>query len=67
MQKISEIFLPLPRNRKKTEIDSLSYDVNEHVYSKSKSVQLRSYLKVQAKIRLIRLTPCQNPSNFKID
>jgi len=30
--------LPLPRNRQQTEMISLSYDVNDHVYSKSKSI-----------------------------
>jgi len=28
--------LPLPRNRQKTKLISLSYDVNDHVYSKLK-------------------------------
>jgi len=39
IQKISpENSLPLPRNRWKTEKISLRYDVNDHAYSKSKSV-----------------------------
>jgi len=43
MQKFSpEYALPLPRNCQKTEMISLSYDVNDHIYSKSKSVKLRS-------------------------
>jgi len=32
--------LPLPRNRQNNEMISLSCDVNERVYSKSKSIQL---------------------------
>jgi len=38
---------------------SLSYDINDHVYFKSKSVSLRSLSKVQANIRI-------NPSDFDI-
>jgi len=42
MQKISpENSVTLPRIRQKTEIVSLSYDVNDHVYSKSKSNSVR--------------------------
>jgi len=45
LQKVSpENSLPLPRNRQKTEMISISYDVNDHVYSKSKSIQLRTDL-----------------------
>jgi len=43
IQKISpKNSLSLPRNRLITEMVSLSYDVNDHVYSKSKST-LTSY------------------------
>jgi len=39
MQKIPlEISLPLSRNCQKTEMISHGYDVNDHVYSKSKSI-----------------------------
>jgi len=39
MQKISPgNSLPLPRNCQKTEIISLDYGFNDHVYSKSKSI-----------------------------
>jgi len=39
MRKVSpENFLPLPRHRKKRKWISLDYDVNDHVYSKSKSI-----------------------------
>jgi len=41
MQKIlPENSLPLPRNCQKTVLISLSYDVNDHVYSNSKSINL---------------------------
>jgi len=40
---LPENSLPLPRNRKKTDIISLSHDVNDHGNSKSKSVSFRSY------------------------
>jgi len=35
---LPENSLPLPTNRQKHEIISLSYDVNDRVYSKSKSI-----------------------------
>jgi len=39
MQKVSpENSIALPRNRKKNGRVSLTYDVNEHVYSKSKYI-----------------------------
>jgi len=39
MQKISpEYSSPLPRNRQKNEMISLGYYVNDHVYSKTKSI-----------------------------
>jgi len=34
---LPENAVPLPQNRQKSEMNSLSYDVNDHVYSKSKS------------------------------
>jgi len=44
MQKISfEISLPLPEIVK-DQTTSLTYDVTDHIYSKSKSVQLRTNL-----------------------
>jgi len=44
MQKISlENSLPLPRNCRKTEMISLSYDVNDHNYSNLKLIHLTSY------------------------
>jgi len=45
MQNISPVnSLPLPRNRQNVEMISLSYDVNDYVYSKSKSSCLTSWL-----------------------
>jgi len=45
MQNISsENSLPLPRNRKKSEMISLTCGVNDHVYTESKSIELRTDL-----------------------
>jgi len=39
MQKtLPENSLTLPRNRQNTEMISFSYDVNDHVYAKSKTI-----------------------------
>jgi len=37
-------FLTVPRNRHKIEMISLSHDVNDHAYRKSKSILLRTDL-----------------------
>jgi len=50
--KIFENSLPLPKNRRQTKNISLSYDVNDRIYLKSKSVQLRTDL---AKIDVIQI------------
>jgi len=53
IRKISpENSLLLPRNRQKTEMISLSYNVNGHVCSKSKSVEIHTDL-VNLKVRRI--------------
>jgi len=56
MQKVSpDNFLPLPRNRQKTEMISLIYDVNDHVCSNSKSMQLFTDLAIEG-TRIVTLS-----------
>jgi len=55
---LPENILPLLKNRQKIERISLSYDTNDHVYSKPKSVLFgSSYSRVQVNNRI-------NPSNL---
>jgi len=64
MQNISpENSLPLPKNPTNNKMISLIYDVNDHVYSKSNSVYLRSSSKVYTNSRI---NPCNLMSKFEL-